>query len=1029
MPHLAISLLGPPQLHCDGRPITALESSKVRALLAYLVLEAARPLPRAALAALLWPEAPERAARHSLRQALANLRQTLGDQDAAAPLLLITRDEVQLARPDALWLDVARFQELLDASERHPHRRPDACPACAERLAAAAALYRGDFMAHFFVDGSPEFEGWIAARRAALQQRACRALGLLAACYERQDRYAEAQQTLARLLELEPWHEEAHRALMQVLARGGQRSAALAQFERCRALLQDELRAAPDPLTVALHASILRSSSQTLEEQRRAEAGRRRPALPPGPYVERPAEQASLAEHLAAPQRRLISLVGPGGIGKTRLALQSAAEHALAFDDGVCVVPLAALTAAAQIPRAILAALGITPEGPDPQRQLTRALETSDLLLLLDSFEHLIEGAELVAALLRATDRLTVLITSRQRLHLQAEWVVPLGGMPLPPDGPTEQIAQAGAVRLFLSYARRADPLFQRAPPDLQAIARICRLVGGVPLAIELAAAWVRVLPCAEIAQELERGLDVLTTALRDAPERHRSMQAVFEHSWRLLDQAERGALRRLAVFQGGWSREAAERVAGAPLPVLTALLDKSLLRRAADGRYHMHELVHQYAHERLAAAGELLLARAAHRDDLLALAEQAGPALLGAQQSAWLDRLEAENDNLRAALRWSFEQQQHQTAARFCAALWRFWHIRGHQSEGYRWITTALAASGALPPDLRAASLYGAGWLAYDHEQFEPAMQFFEASLAIFRAQDDRRGMGQALHGIGEVAMRQGHSGFAQARACFEASLELFRALDDREEAAWSLSHIGRVASLSGDLAGAHSVLEQGLASFRGLGHAWGIAVMLYNLGEVALQRADLARAADLFEECGRLNQTLGSGRNHLSIYSRVLLGQTLLHQGHHERARAALEEGLRMARALNSTWSSALALRGLAELALRQGDQAQAQSLLAEGLLLQRLERRPAVFTLIVETRAALALDQGDPRGAARLCAAAELLRETYQIPVAPLDWPARHQTLAALRALLDPDTLARLWAEGRALSRDQIVELCLP
>ena len=1024
MTHLALSLLGPPQILYGGAPLTTLESKKVRALLAYLAVESDRPLPRAGLVGLLWPDLPDQAARHNLRQALTNLRQVLGSL-AAEHLLIITRDTIQLNPAGDSWVDVAAFSQLLAACAAHRHRRLEACADCAARLSQAADLYRGEFLAHFFLDDSAAFDEWAALTRTALQQQAIRALGQLAAYHERRGAYAEVQQALTRQLAIESWREESHRALMRTLARSGQRCAALAQFERCQAILSAELGVTPEPATVALYHSIRGSTTQELADQPQ----RRQARLPLSaePFIDRPIEQARLAEYLASPAHRLITLVGPGGIGKTRLGLQVASEHALDFDDGACFVSLESLASVALIPSAIATALGVPPEHPDALQHIQLHLQHKDLLLLLDNFEHLMAGAGLISTLIQATNRLTLLVTSRERLHLQGEWVVPVGSMPVALAESNQEPAD-GAIALFLAYARRADPAFVADPAALATIGQICRLVGGVPLAIELAAAWVRVLPCAEIARELERGLGVLTTALRDGSERHRSMRAVFDHSWRLLSGPERTALRRLAIFQGGWLRDVAARVAGADVSILAALLDKSLIRRSPAGRYAMHELVQQYAYERLEAAGELMIMRSAHRDSMLALAEQAEPALVGSDQSTWLDRLEAEHDNLRVALHWTFEQQEHAIALRLCMALWKFWHIRGHQAEGYRWFTAALEVNRDLEAAARAGALYGAGWLAYDQGMLEQARHYFESSLELYREIGDLRGMGRTLHGVGEMIARDPGTS-KHARSCFEASLELFRSLGDDEEVAWSLDHIGRAASMGGDLTGACVVLEQGLALFRKLGHSWGIEVTLYNLGDTLLHQGRLPQAAAMFEECIALSRTIGSDRNTMGIFATARLGETCLYQGDLALAQALLEKSLRLSQEIGASWNVALVLRDLGLLAQIEGDYRQSRLHLHEGLLLLRLEHQTMIFVSIVDAWADLALREGDPMRAAVLYGAAAVLRERYQVPILPLYQALQQRNLAALKAELEPARFEHAWAEGGMLSCEQILQLCPP
>jgi predicted ATPase/DNA-binding SARP family transcriptional activator len=655
MAPLSLALLGAFQVERDGQPVIGFESLKVRALLAYLVIEANRPHQREALAGLLWPDLPDERARTNLRQALANLRLVIGDRGAIPPFLFVTRETIQFNLASDHWLDVAAFTAHLAACRTHPHRRIVTCRSCAQRMEQAAALYRGSFLDEFFLSDSAAFEEWVARQREWFHQHVLQALARLAAYDERRGAYEEARRSARRQVELEPWCEEAHQQLMRALWFSGQRSAALAQYETCRRILTDELGVEPAPETTALYKRIRDHAAQALRSDGTDRALRPTPLpVPPTALVGREAELADLADMLANPACRLLTLVGPGGIGKTRLAVQAAAEQRAGFPDGVAFVPLAPLGSDAFLVPAIAEAVGLTfSSRPDSKVQLLNYLQEKELLLLLDNFEHLLAGAELLGDILRHAPGVSILATSRERLNVQAEWVVEVAGLQVPREDRAEGITDYSAVALFLQSARRVQAGFALSEVEQRSVVQICRLVEGMPLGIELTAAWVRALSGAEIAHQIECGLGFLTTSLRDVAERHRSLHAVFEHSWSLLSAEERCVFGRLSVFRGGFGREAAEQVAGATLSLLAALVDKSLLRRIPTGRYDMHELLRQYAAEQLQAAGETEQTRDRHLAFFLALAETAEPEVHGAQQEQWFDRLEADHDNLRAALEW----------------------------------------------------------------------------------------------------------------------------------------------------------------------------------------------------------------------------------------------------------------------------------------------------------------------------------------------------------------------------------------
>ncbi|PKO20431.1 MAG: SARP family transcriptional regulator, partial [Chloroflexi bacterium HGW-Chloroflexi-1] len=596
MMRLTISLLGPLRVALCGEPVTDFATDKARALLAYLAVEAERPHRRDALAGLLWPDQPQRKARQNLRQALSHLRRAIGDRDEAAPFLLVSRETVQFNADSDHWLDVAAFTSLAEACRGHRHRRLATCLPCMRRLEQMAELYRGDFLAQFFLSDSSIFEEWALLKREWLHRQAVEAFSHLAGYYERRGDYEQARQYARRQVALEPWREEAHRHLMRLLALDGQRSTALAQYETCRRMLAEELGVEPTAETVALYKRISESAIADLQTCRLAN-------LPPSPtpFVGREEELAELADYLANPDCRLLTLVGPGGIGKTRLVLQVAADQTGAFVHGIHFVPLASVSSTELIVSAIAEALDLPFDShQDPKEQLLNYLHEKEMLLVLDNLEHLLPisissacgkgegGAELLAEILRRAPGVVLLVTSRERLNLREEWVYTVEGLTYPEGEavgrPALSVAEGpetySAVNLFQQRARRAYQHFSLSEIERPHVVRICQLVEGMPLGVELAAAWVAVHSCEEIAQEIERNLDILTTRLRNVPARQWSVRATFEHSWQLLSETEKDIFARLSVFRGGFRREAAAVVTGASLSTLSSLLDKSLIRR-----------------------------------------------------------------------------------------------------------------------------------------------------------------------------------------------------------------------------------------------------------------------------------------------------------------------------------------------------------------------------------------------------------------------------------------------------------------
>ncbi len=559
MVRLTIRLLGAFQVLLDDAPLHHFGADTARALLAYLAMRAGEHLPREVVASLLWPEHEQARALHNLRQALTRLRSTLGDQDAQQPFLQVSRETLCFCPSGPYWLDVAAFEELLAAVRTHPHRSLTACESCVRQLEEAAALYRGPFLEGFYIDSIP-FEEWLVVERERLHRLAMDAFYDLATCYEGRAAYDRARTYALRQLEAEPWREEAHLQLMRLLALSGQRSAALSQYETCRRILADELGAEPAAETTALYEAIKSGAFPPPPAPPRPPHNLPTPGTP---LIGRKEERARLVEKLLDPAYRLVTLTGLGGVGKTRLALAAAAQVADRFPGGVWFVPLAEIDAghvdAARrrdlLTLAIAQALDLPFfSAPDVEARLLDYLRSKELLLILDNMDlWLEEGADLVLRINQSAPAVTVLATSRERLNLQAEYVIRLDGLAVPPAEEEEDALAYSSVQLFCERADRTSRGFALDPHTLPDVIEICRFVEGLPLGIELAAALVEDLPVAEVARAIRRDLDRLATTMRDVPLRQRSIRAVFSSSWQLLSAREQSILAACAVFRGGF--------------------------------------------------------------------------------------------------------------------------------------------------------------------------------------------------------------------------------------------------------------------------------------------------------------------------------------------------------------------------------------------------------------------------------------------------------------------------------------------
>jgi predicted ATPase/DNA-binding SARP family transcriptional activator len=1049
MERLTLSLLGPLRITLDSTPVAGFAYDKVRALLIYLAVEAAHPHSRDALAALLWPDMPGQAARTNLRQVLTTLRQAIGDESARPPFLLTTRETIQFNPASDHAMDLTAFKSLLVACETHIHRGMDTCRSCAWRRKEAIMLYRGEFLARFHIEDSAEYEEWAVLTRERLHQQALGALAGLTAYHERCGNFGDAQQFARRQIELDPWNEEAHQQLIRVLWLTGQRGAALAQYERCRQLLEAELGIEPAPETTALYERIrdgTTSEEQGLSDEVAAARGNahtgklqpiRNVPAPTTALIGRETDLVELGDLLENPACRLLTLVGEGGIGKTRLALAAAAEQAGGFADGAAFVPLAGISATQFVAPAILAALDVPQQGQrDPCDQLVEYLRGKKLLLVLDNVEQLLVSApeqqtsiaDVLAELQGRAPGLTLLVTSRERLALPGEWLFYVAGLSYPPGEPGADVKGYSAMELFVQRARQLRRPFTLTDGEAHAVARICRVVDGLPLAIELAAAAVRTRTCTAIAAAIEGNLSALTAELRGVPERHRSMWATFEHSWHLLSDEERQIFPRLAVFRGGFEEQVAVQIARAVPDRLAALLDKSLLRWDGVGRYDMHELVRQYASEKLEQAGEAADTRRRHARYFLALAETAeGELRRGVAQVMWSARLEAEHDNLRVALQWALDQRETDLAIRLSTALELFWLHRGYPDEGRRWLVAALdacACGPAVRPDLRAKALLATSHIADQLGDWVRGVALYEEALPIFRELGDKSGIAAVLGGLAAHAHRQGD--YRRAAELSETQVALERELGNRWGIASALGDLGYFTFELGNVEQGVALLEESLALRRVLEDKVAVTWAVFSLGVVAYHWGDFPQAAGWLEESLALAQELGDIRQIALVH--MTLGSVAGYQGNVEQATRLLQESLETFEKLGDRASISVTLRYQGKVAHDQHDWARATALYQESLSQSWNRRMLWEVAACLEGLAGVAGEQDRPRRAARLWAVAAAIRERMGALLPRAEHSRYATAVSHARATLGDDAFDTAWAEGQAMTLEQAIAYAL-
>jgi non-specific serine/threonine protein kinase len=733
---------------------------------------------------------------------------------------------------------------------------------------------------------------------------------------------------------------------------------------------------------LAALVSLLKTpGDQRAAEQRPADGATREPGPAAGPgtpgaapapppwIADRPYSMTSFVgrdRELAAVRRlltraRLLTLTGPGGVGKTRLALEALTGLAGDLAGAVCVVSLAALREPAEVLGSIAAALDVRDAAGGPVAdRLAEHLRDRRLLLVLDNFEPVLAAGPAVTALLAGCPGVRALVTSREALRVAGEQRFPVPPMELPdPAGPADVVAlgRCEAVALFVERAQAVDPDFALTPENAPAVAGVCAGLDGLPLAIELAAARVRHLPPRTLLSRLGRRLPLLTGGPRDAPPRQQTLQATLEWSHALLTPSEQALFRRLAVFVSGCTLEAAEAVCPAAghlgqdlLDGLAALVDKSLLWREEAGggqaRFRMLETVREFASDRLWESGEAQPVEREHTAYHIALAERAQAAMRGPQQLAWLGRLEQEHDNLRGALQRAVERGRAGDAGaaeqglRLAAALWRFWYVRGHFDEGRRWLAQLLALpTGSLRTAERANALNGAGSLARPQGDYATARALHQEALAIRRELGDKFGIAGSLNNLGLIARYQGDH--ARARVFFEEAIEINRELGNRRGEAVNLNNLANALHAAGEAAAARRLQERSVALFRGEGDEWGIAMSLCDLGDVVRDQGDAATARTLYEESLVRRRAVGDRRGMAMSLSG--LGRLAYSQGDHAAARAQLGQSLAISSELGDRWGVAQVLEGLAALAAAETQPERALRLAGAAAAVRSAGRAP--------------------------------------------------------------------------------------
>ena len=1035
-------ILGPLEV-ADGERVVDLGGPRERALLARLLISANLVVSAGRLAEDLWSGEPPAHWLPTLRVYVSRLRRALG---AGAVLTEPPGYRLRLA---AGQLDADDFERLAAAARRD--LADGRAEAAAAGLRRALGLWRGPALSGvadlpFARADAARLEE---ARLSAVEDWVEAELG----CGNHAGMTAE----LDGLVTSHPLRERLRGQRMRALYRCGRQADALRAYQELRAYLSDELGLEPSAALRGLESAILRqdpaldwhapppAASQAPPAPVPPESAGRNPGTPPAAgraagrlpaettsFIGREADLAAVGKLLAA--GRLVTLTGPGGSGKTRLARQAGAAVAAGHPDGVWLVDLAPVGGPELVAPAVAAVLGVREEPDRPLAgSIADRLRDSEALLIADNCEHVVGGAaELVAALLAACPALRILATSQTRLGVPGEAVWPVPPLSVPPltGGGPAAVAEAESVRLLCDRAALARPGFSLTAGNAADIGEICRRLDGIPLAIELAAARLSTLTPAQLAARLGDRFGVLTGGSRTALARHRTLRAAISWSHELLGQQEQACFRRMAVFAGGCTIDAAEAVcadavlpAEAVLETVTSLVDWSLLtteERCGAMRYGMLESVRQYAREQLVQAGEDDQLSRRHLAWLLDLAGRAD--LDGTDQSAWLDLLEADHGNFRAGLEWALAARQSDSALALAGGLAAFWAMRGHVGEGRRWADAALSAAAAHDdPRARATALDGAAQLAFAHGDFPAWQDYLRESLGIWRGLGQAAHVAQCLSDLGVAAHIRGEPG--AAKSLLDQALESARLAGDQRQTAMALNGLGRLA-LQDDPPRAAAYFEEGLACIRQAGDLRRTTIILGNLA-VAVRnqgRIDLARAR--MEEQLACARELGDRK--LTGWALTNLGLAATEVGDLAAARARQDEALCLAREIGDRRLETYALNNSGTVCRLDGDYPAARAFHRRSLQLAQALGEPHIIAENLEELGGVEAAEANFGLAACLLGAAHALRERLGEPLPGPDLPQHNQVVADVRSALGDEHYQAAWDRGRSMPEQEIVTL---
>lgn len=984
MQQLKIHCFGNLKFEKDGQVITQFDTDKSRALLVYLAVEKRRKISRSHLAGLLWSDLSEKQALQSLRQTLSILRKSLGEIATGQNLVVSERDLLQLNPDISIWVDVIAFREQLSEAYRHFQRQDQIQQLNFRRLIKALALRQGMFLDNFSIAGAPLFDEWVSLFREDLDHRTVEGLALLVQYYQNRGELGLARQTAQRILQITPWDESAHLMMMRLYAMDGQWSAFENQYRTLRHFLKDQLGVEPAEKTVTFFEEVRQNQSQVsflLKDFSSKTNLPNRKSL----FIGREKELDEITDLLVNPACRLITLHGPGGIGKTCLAVEIARQQVGVYRDGVFFISLSAIQSSDEIISEIVDVLKIPMfESSDMVSRFSDFLRSKQLLLVMDNYEHLLvgdQGTQILLDLIQQTSSIKLLVTSRERLNLVDEWIYPLHGMNYPgihiKIGHNDHL-NYDALDLFYQCARKVKPDFQLDPESLPAVIRICQLFEGLPLGIELAAAYTWSHSIQWIAEKISENLNNLKNSTKDVPSRYRSLWANLDVSWQLMNNHQQLIFTRLGIFEDGFTLPAAIAVSNVDENLLAKMVNQSLLQHNSKGRYTMHGVIQQYAREKLHTSELLSETQAAFVDYFNHYLVDRHSELLSSHQKLGLEGISAEISNLKQAWHWMLDNKKFERIQSWVEPLFQFFNIRSRFQEGIDllWpIIDVLEKFVQETQDLESEKLFGKvlarlGTLAHYIRQdnlareslqrafmisekyslgdeqafcrttlsdiylrakdFDKAKICAQKNLEYYRQIGEINGEAQAFYLLGLINLRLGK--IQTSKEYLLQAIETARKTNDPRRIIAPLNLLGDIYCNEGNYEGAEGLFQESLNLASDLEDQYQKAILLNNLASVYHVLFQFSKASEMYAKSLAICRQIGDQDGEAIALTN--LGEVALALGDFTGAISLSEQALKITREIGEEWSISVCLNNLAEASFGMGRCDQSMKYLAEAI-----------------------------------------------------------------------------------------------